>query len=170
MSITHLADLADPARVRRLVIKVGSALLVDDAREVRRAWVAALAGEIAEAVARGQQVVVVSSGAIALGAGKLGFDKGGRAKLADAQAAAAVGQIALAGLWAEELARHGYKISPGTLYPMLHKMARDGYFASREVRDGRTVRKLYSITGKGLEGLALAKERVREFAGEAMKR
>jgi glutamate 5-kinase len=105
-AITKLADLADPALVRRLVIKVGSALLIGPGREVRRDWLAALAGEIAEARARGQQVVVVSSGAIALGAGKLGFEKGGRAKLTDAQAAAAVGQIALAGLWAEELAKH----------------------------------------------------------------
>jgi glutamate 5-kinase len=106
MSIAKLADLADAALVRRLVIKVGSALLVGEDRAVRREWLAALAGEIAEARKRGQQIVVVSSGAIALGAGKLGFDKGGRAKLTDAQASAAVGQIALAGLWAEELARH----------------------------------------------------------------
>jgi glutamate 5-kinase len=107
MSVSQLPDLADPALVRRLVIKVGSALLVDRSREVRRDWLGALAGEIAEAVKRGQHVVVVSSGAIALGAGKLGFEKGGRARLTDAQAAAAVGQIALAGLWAEALGRHG---------------------------------------------------------------
>jgi len=70
----------------------------------------------------------------------------------------------------EELASHGYRLSPGTLYPMLHKMARDGYLVSREERDGRTVRKLYAITEKGKAGLAIAKERVREFTGEAMKR
>ncbi|WP_425601146.1 PadR family transcriptional regulator [Brucella tritici] len=70
----------------------------------------------------------------------------------------------------EELAGHGYRLSPGTLYPMLHKMERDGYLVSRDERDGRTVRKLYAITGKGKEGLALAKERVREFTGEAMER
>jgi glutamate 5-kinase len=107
MSIVKLPDLANPALARRVVIKVGSALLVDKNREVRRDWLGALAGEIAEAVKRGQHVVVVSSGAIALGAGKLGFEKGGRAQLSDAQAAAAVGQIALAGLWAEALGRHG---------------------------------------------------------------
>ena len=50
---------------------------------------------------------VVSSGAIALGAATLGLDKGGRGSLADAQAAAAVGQIALSGLWAELLGGHG---------------------------------------------------------------
>jgi DNA-binding PadR family transcriptional regulator len=70
----------------------------------------------------------------------------------------------------EELAHHGYRLSPGTLYPLLHKMERDGYLTSRGARDGRTVRKLYSITDKGRAGLALAKERVREFTGEAMKR
>jgi glutamate 5-kinase len=52
-------------------------------------------------------VIVVSSGAIALGAATLGLDKGGRGSLADAQAAAAVGQIALSGLWAELLGAHG---------------------------------------------------------------
>lgn len=68
----------------------------------------------------------------------------------------------------DELAHHGYRLSPGTLYPMLHKMARDGYLVSRQERDGRTVRKLYTITPKGREGLGLAKERIREFTGEAM--
>jgi DNA-binding PadR family transcriptional regulator len=70
----------------------------------------------------------------------------------------------------DELANHGYRLSPGTLYPMLHKMERDGYLLSREERYGRTVRKLYSITEKGKAGLALAKERVREFTGEAMRK
>lgn len=68
----------------------------------------------------------------------------------------------------DELAHHGYHLSPGTLYPMLHKMERDGYLVSRQEREGRTVRKLYTITTKGKEGLALAKERIREFTGEAM--
>ena len=106
MSITCLADLADKSACPRLVVKVGSSLLVG--REgVRRGWIEGLVAEIAEARARGQDVVVVSSGAIALGAAKLGLDKGGRGSLADAQAAAAVGQIALSGLWAELLADHG---------------------------------------------------------------
>ncbi|MEO1489823.1 MAG: glutamate 5-kinase, partial [Pseudomonadota bacterium] len=61
---------------------------------------------IAELRARGQRVILVSSGAIALGAARLGLPKGGRASLADAQAAASVGQVALAQLWAEALARH----------------------------------------------------------------
>jgi glutamate 5-kinase len=105
-SIQSLSDLADPALCPRLVIKVGSALLVD-ADGARRAWLAALVGEIAAARARGQQVIVVSSGAIALGARTLRLDRGGRGSLADAQAAAAVGQIALSGLWAELLGAQG---------------------------------------------------------------
>jgi glutamate 5-kinase len=64
---------------------------------VRRGWLEGLVAEIAAARARGQDVIVVSSGAIALGAATLGLDKGGRGSLADAQAAAAVGQIALSG-------------------------------------------------------------------------
>ncbi|MDP3905757.1 glutamate 5-kinase [Novosphingobium sp.] len=106
MKIARLADLADAATCPRLVVKVGSSLLV--AKDgVRRAWLEGLVSEIAAAKARGQDVIVVSSGAIALGAKTLGLDKGGRGSLADAQAAAAVGQIALSGLWAELLGQHG---------------------------------------------------------------
>ena len=106
MKIATLADLANPELCPRLVVKVGSALLVDQDGP-RRVWIEALVGELAAARARGQDVIVVSSGAIALGARTLGLDKGGRGCLADAQAAAAVGQIALSGLWAELLGRHG---------------------------------------------------------------
>jgi glutamate 5-kinase len=106
MPIKRLADLADTTVCPRLVVKVGSSLLV--ARDgLRRHWLEGLVAEIAAARARGQDVIVVSSGAIALGAATLGLDKGGRGSLADAQAAAAVGQIALSGLWAELLGRHG---------------------------------------------------------------
>ncbi|KUR70248.1 glutamate 5-kinase [Novosphingobium fuchskuhlense] len=107
MSADSLSQLTDPAAAPRLVIKVGSALLVGKDGEPRRAWLTLLVAEIAAARARGQDVIVVSSGAIALGARKLGLARGGRGSLADAQAAAAVGQIALAGLWAELLAAHG---------------------------------------------------------------
>ena len=106
-ALLNLASLADPALTPRLVVKVGSALLVGGDGEARREWLAALVGEIAAARAQGQQVIVVSSGAIALGARRLGLAKGGRGSLADAQAAASVGQIALAGLWAELLGGHG---------------------------------------------------------------
>lgn len=75
------------------------------------------------------------------------------------------------GLWViEELADHGYRLSPGTLYPMLHAMENKGYLTSRMQREGRTARKLYKATKLGKQGLALAKARIREFTGEAMKR
>ena len=63
----------------------------------------------------------------------------------------------------------GYRLSPGTLYPMLHAMERKGYLTSRLQREGRDRK----VPGRGdyvwLKGLALAKIRVREFTGEAMK-
>jgi len=106
MEITSLAQLTDPGVCPRLVVKVGSSLLVGK-DGLRREWLSGLVGELAAACARGQEVIVVSSGAIALGAARLDLPKGGRGSLADAQAAAAVGQIALAGLWAELLGHHG---------------------------------------------------------------
>jgi glutamate 5-kinase len=93
-------------KARRMVIKVGSALLVDGASgEIRHSWLASLAGDIAEARVRGSDVIVVSSGAIALGRRRLGFASG-TLKLEQSQAAAAVGQIALANAWQELLAHH----------------------------------------------------------------
>jgi len=96
-----------PSSCPRLIVKIGSALLVDEDGGVRREWLAGIAADIAERVREGQQVAVVSSGAIALGARRLGLPKGGRASLEDAQAAAAVGQIALSQVWAETLAAEG---------------------------------------------------------------
>ncbi len=90
----------------RLVVKVGSSLLVAADGSARREWIETLAADAAACCARGQRVILVSSGAIALGARALGLKAGGRASLEDAQAAAAVGQIRLAGLWAEALDRH----------------------------------------------------------------
>ena len=99
--------LFPPTACSRLIVKVGSALLVAPDGAVRRAWLATLVADIAGRVAAGQQVAVVSSGAIALGARRLGLAKGGRASLEDAQAAAATGQIALSQTWAELLGAHG---------------------------------------------------------------
>jgi len=99
--------LFPPASCPRLVVKIGSALLVDPDGSVRRDWLAGIAGEIAARAKAGQQVAVVSSGAIALGARRLGLVKGGRASLEDAQAAAATGQIALSQVWADVLAAEG---------------------------------------------------------------
>ncbi|MFC3581734.1 glutamate 5-kinase [Sphingomonas hylomeconis] len=100
-------SLFPPATCPRLIVKIGSALLVDPDGGVRRAWLEGIAADIAERRRAGQQVAVVSSGAIALGARRLGLTKGGRASLEDAQAAAAVGQIALSQVWAEVLAAEG---------------------------------------------------------------
>ncbi len=99
--------LFPPTACPRLIVKVGSALLVDPDGAVRRAWLATLVGDVAARVAAGQQVAIVSSGAIALGARRLALAKGGRASLEDAQAAAATGQIVLSQVWAELLAAHG---------------------------------------------------------------
>lgn len=68
----------------------------------------------------------------------------------------------------EELARHGYKLSPGTLYPLLHGLEKKGYLVSREERDGRTARRFYRATALGVEALAIAKARARELFGEIM--
>ena len=66
----------------------------------------------------------------------------------------------------EELARHGYRMSPGTLYPLLHGMEEKGYLESRQERAGRSVRRLYHATPLGREALALARDKVRELFGE----
>lgn len=66
----------------------------------------------------------------------------------------------------EELARHGYKLSAGTLYPMLHDMERKGYLYSMEERSGRQSRRLYRITELGKVTLEDAKVKVKELFGE----
>ncbi|MBC9032320.1 glutamate 5-kinase [Sphingomonas sp. JC676] len=100
-------SLFPPASCPRLIVKIGSALLVDPDGGVRREWLEGIAADIATRCHAGQQVAVVSSGAIALGARRLGLPKGGRASLEDAQAAAATGQIALSQVWAETLGANG---------------------------------------------------------------
>jgi glutamate 5-kinase len=89
------------AKARRIVVKVGSALLVDQqAGKPRSHWLRSLVEDVTEAKERGADVIVVSSGAIALGRSSLGLPKG-KLKLEESQAAAAVGQIALAQAWAD---------------------------------------------------------------------
>ncbi len=95
-----------PAVCPRLVVKIGSSLLVDSDGRVRRDWLASVAADIAARRAAGQAIVIVTSGAIALGARRLGLAKGGRASLDDAQAAAATGQIVLAAAYAELLGQY----------------------------------------------------------------
>jgi glutamate 5-kinase len=92
---------------RRIVIKVGSSLLIDaEAGRVKQAWLASLAEDLALLHGERRDILVVSSGAIALGRSVLKLPKGAL-KLEDSQAAAAVGQIALARTWSEALGRHG---------------------------------------------------------------
>ena len=91
--------------VKRLVVKIGSALLVEDGR-LRADWLAALAEDVAEARGRGSDVVLVSSGSIALGRAALGLPEG-ELSLEQSQAAAAVGQIRLARAYEQALAPHG---------------------------------------------------------------
>jgi glutamate 5-kinase len=90
---------------RRIVIKVGSSLLVERKGGLKKAWLEALTDDIAALHANGADILVVSSGAIAMGRTVLGL-KSPALELEEAQAAAAVGQIALARVWAESLARH----------------------------------------------------------------
>jgi glutamate 5-kinase len=92
-----------PTSCPLLVVKVGSSLLVQPDGNVRRQWLETLVADISARHRAGQRIVIVTSGAIALGARRLGFEKGGRSSLADAQAAASVGQIVLSGIWAELL-------------------------------------------------------------------
>jgi len=96
----------DIRAAKRLVIKIGSALLVDRKTGLKQAWLSALAMDVAEAKVRGTDVVLVSSGSIALGRKVLGLPDGALT-LEQSQAAAAVGQIRLARAYEEVLAPHG---------------------------------------------------------------
>ena len=74
------------------------------------------------------------------------------------------------GLWfIEELARHGYKLSPGTLYPLLHGLERKGYLRSTKEHLGKTSRRVYRATPLGRKVLAAAREKVRELFGELLE-
>lgn len=66
----------------------------------------------------------------------------------------------------EELGRHGYRISPGTLYPLLHGLETKGYIKAKELRNGKSLRKVYRATPLGRTALREAKVKVREFIGE----
>lgn len=66
----------------------------------------------------------------------------------------------------EELRRHSYAISAGTLYPMLHRLEKKGYLVSREERTGQRGRRMYEITPDGRNALAAARLKVKELFGE----
>ena len=115
---THVATASvSLAASRRLIVKIGSALLVDEASgNIRRAWLEALMEDLARCRARGQEVLIVSSGAIAVGRRHLGL-AGNALKLEEKQAAAATGQIRLAHAYQEALARHGITVAQILLTP-----------------------------------------------------
>jgi PadR family transcriptional regulator len=69
----------------------------------------------------------------------------------------------------EELARHGYRISPGTLYPLLHGLEKKGYLSSMQQRNGKSLRTLYYATPLGRKALTAARAMVRELFGELME-
>ena len=96
---------------KRVVIKIGSALLVEESSGgIRRRWLEALADDVAALRAEGREVILVSSGAIAVGRRHLGLAAGGL-RLEEKQAAAATGQIRLAHAYQEALARHGITVA-----------------------------------------------------------
>ena len=90
---------------RRLVIKVGSSLLVDDSGDLNRNWLEKLADDVAGLATNGHEILIVSSGAIAIGSSVLGINKQ-RARLEELQAAAAAGQVQLVHAYQEALRRH----------------------------------------------------------------
>ncbi|MBZ5578929.1 MAG: PadR family transcriptional regulator [Acidobacteriia bacterium] len=70
---------------------------------------------------------------------------------------------------AEELARHGYRISPGTLYPLLHSLEKKGYLRSTQQRNGKSIRTVYRATPMGRRALAAARNKVKELFRELIE-
>jgi glutamate 5-kinase len=103
-------------QARRVVLKIGSALLVGEDGEIRRAWLDRLVDDIARVRRRDQEIIVVTSGAIAVGRRHLGL-RGRALRLEEKQAAAATGQIRLAHAYQESLARHGITVAQILLTP-----------------------------------------------------
>jgi glutamate 5-kinase len=103
-------------QARRVVLKIGSALLVAEDGEIRRAWLDRLVDNIARCRGRGQELIIVTSGAIAVGRRHLGL-RGRALRLEEKQAAAATGQIRLAHAYQESLARHGITVAQILLTP-----------------------------------------------------
>ena len=109
--MTAKAQSTDLAAGRRVVVKIGSALLVDDEHgTVHRHWLETLAEDLAVCRGRGQELVVVSSGAIALGRRPLGLSDGDL-RLEEKQAAAATGMVRLAHAYQEILEKHGMTVA-----------------------------------------------------------
>ena len=70
----------------------------------------------------------------------------------------------------QELARHGYRLSPGTLYPMLHRLEQKGYLRSTVAWEGRQSRRFYRATAKGRRALISAQIKVQELFGELLEK
>lgn len=104
---SHAQNAERLARAKRCVLKIGSTLFVETSTgNLQRSWLDAVCADVADMRARGQEIVIVSSGAIALGAGELGIDPLTH-RLQESQAAAAAGQIKLAHAYQEILAARG---------------------------------------------------------------
>ncbi len=106
----------DLTAFRRLVVKVGSSLLIDDQGQVDVPWLQGLLTDVAGLQTSGHEILIVSSGAIAIGAHSLDINKK-RARLEDLQAAAAAGQVRLVHAYQEILARHGISTAQVLLTP-----------------------------------------------------
>jgi len=113
----HAVGMEPLVNATRVVVKIGSSLLIDkESGTLNKKWLGALAGELATMVTNGQQVVLVSSGAIGLGRHYLEF-KAGQRRLDELQAAAAAGQILLAHAYQELMGKHGVKVAQVLLTP-----------------------------------------------------
>jgi glutamate 5-kinase len=105
------ANASFVSAARRMVVKIGSSLLVDEETgKLHQAWLDALCDDIAEAHARGQEVLIVTSGAVAIGRGPLGM-AGRKLRLEEKQAAAATGQMRLTQAYQSSLDRHGITVA-----------------------------------------------------------
>ena len=109
--MTSTSGKTDLSSAKRIVIKIGSALLVEESRgAVHRTWLESLAADVAAARESGQEVVLVSSGAIAVGRHQLGFPKNAKLTLSEKQAAAAAGMVRLVHAYQEVLGHHGMHV------------------------------------------------------------
>jgi glutamate 5-kinase len=95
---------------KRIVIKIGSSLLVEETGRLRAEWLAAFAEDVAALVAQKKEIILVTSGAIALGRAQLSLKTKSQLHLEEKQAAAACGQIALFAAWRDALAKHDLKV------------------------------------------------------------
>jgi glutamate 5-kinase len=95
------------SEARRLVVKIGSALIVDEKGDIREAWLESVTDDIAALRQRGVESIVVTSGAVAIGRRVLGLARTKSLRIEEKQAAAAIGQVRLVETWRAGLARHG---------------------------------------------------------------